>query len=250
MREVDDGNAAEPRPDSPAPAGRRRRRKQAVAGAVGLATILGGGAIALEWAHEGSGSGTTTSVTGTSEGVAGSGPASGSAAEKAGGVQPGSGKSPSTAASSATRRRTDAERIEALRGKAAQAARDGTQVRTPLPNVLSGRLRSAVKGLRTVKSGSMPEKGWTMKVVSARQDLTGYRELAWVADKGEKVGNAHCTQKIRLASNVQPKVRPTLLLCWRTSEKKSVYTVLVDTRKAPSTARSIAAIDSAWAKLD
>jgi hypothetical protein len=70
-----------------------------------------------------------------------------------------------------------------------------------------------------------------------------------VTDDYTKVGNVNCTQKIRLSANVKPKERPTLLICWRTSAQKSVYTVAVKRDGQPSQAKSVAAIDKEWARL-
>ncbi|MFC7279249.1 hypothetical protein ACFQS1_35255 [Paractinoplanes rhizophilus] len=88
-----------------------------------------------------------------------------------------------------------------------------------------------------------------MRVVSARSDLTGQRELAWVGDEGEPIGNARCTQRIRLSNNQTATVRRNLLLCWRTSSEKSVYTVAVDLDGKPSRIKSVASIERQWSKL-
>jgi hypothetical protein len=44
-------------------------------------------------------------------------------------------------------------------------------------------------------------------------DLTDQRELAWIADKGERVSDAWCIIKIQLSNNPKPRIRPTLLVC-------------------------------------
>jgi hypothetical protein len=97
--------------------------------------------------------------------------------------------------------------------------------------------------------GSVREDGKMLRVVSARKDLTGYDELAWVAGAGKRVGSSRCTQEIRLSNEQKPKKRPTLLLCWRTSAERSVYTVAVNVKQKPSQRESVAAINKAWAKL-
>jgi hypothetical protein len=48
---------------------------------------------------------------------------------------------------------------------------------------------------------------------------------------------------------MKPAVRPNLLLCWRTSDDRSVATVLIDQSGKPSTADSVRIIDREWAKL-
>src|SRR5262245_20140734 len=43
-------------------------------------------------------------------------------------------------------------------------------------------------------SGSLKKDRHTLRVVTARGDLTGQEELAWVVDGGHPVGEARCTQ--------------------------------------------------------
>jgi hypothetical protein len=96
------------------------------------------------------------------------------------------------------------------------------------------------------ESGTLAKDNRTFKVVSARGDLTGQRELRWVADGGYTVGHAKCTQNFRFNPQSKASVRPTLLICWRLSPTKSVYTVLVDLKRKPSAKASVAAIDKTW----
>jgi hypothetical protein len=84
-----------------------------------------------------------------------------------------------------------------------------------------------------------------MRIRTARYDLAGQYELAWAADDGERVGNARCTQNLRLAGVARE--RPTMLLCWHTSAGKSVVTLAVTRQGRPSRATSVATIDEQWA---
>jgi hypothetical protein len=95
-------------------------------------------------------------------------------------------------------------------------------------------------------SGTLAKNKRTFKVVSAHGDLTGQRELRWVADAGRAVGDARCTQNFRLNPQSKATVKPTLLICWRLSPTKSVFTVLVDLNQKPSAKASVAALDKAW----
>ncbi|BEL12326.1 hypothetical protein Q0Z83_105170 [Actinoplanes sichuanensis] len=88
----------------------------------------------------------------------------------------------------------------------------------------------------------------TLNVTSARQDLTGYQELA-SAVGGYRSGNAQCTQSFRFSQNAPAKQIPTLLMCWRISAGRSVYTVAANPDGRPSLARSLATIDREWATL-
>jgi hypothetical protein len=98
-------------------------------------------------------------------------------------------------------------------------------------------------------SGSITKDRRTLRVVTAKGDLTGQRELAWAADEGRVVGNARCTQNFRLNPGDPAGVRPTMLLCWRVSETKSVFTVAVDLNGKPSEKESVATIEKAWSSL-
>lgn len=92
--------------------------------------------------------------------------------------------------------------------------------------------------------------GQTLRVVSGRGDLTGYRELAWVADRGRREAHGtRCSQTIRLSPQEAPKRHPTLLVCWRINEQRSAYTVMVDVGQRPSAKVSVTALDAAWRRL-
>jgi hypothetical protein len=93
------------------------------------------------------------------------------------------------------------------------------------------------------------ESDGTLKVVSARQDLTGYEELGWAADRGERIGDVRCTQRIKISADTSVRTQSTLLLCWRTSSSRSVYTVAVKYDGRPSEQVSAAEIDRVWVTL-
>jgi hypothetical protein len=109
--------------------------------------------------------------------------------------------------------------------------------------------RSEEHALTVTTSGSLPKDHHTLKVVSALDDLSGQHELAWAADSGHPVGDARCTQNFRIGPSAAAKVRPTMLLCWRTSADRSVYTVAVDLDQRPSEKASVATINEVWSKL-
>jgi hypothetical protein len=97
--------------------------------------------------------------------------------------------------------------------------------------------------------GSVPRDGHMIQVYAARTDLSHARQMTWVADDGFPVGDARCSQTFRLSAYQAPKERPTMLICWRMSAHRSVYTVAVAPKGRPSTAASVDALDRAWAKL-
>jgi hypothetical protein len=98
-------------------------------------------------------------------------------------------------------------------------------------------------------SGSLPKDHRTLRVVTARSDLTGQRELAWAADAGYAVGKAKCTQNFRFSETSRVGERPTMLLCWRTSAQKSVVVIAVDIDKRPSAQKSVATLNRIWSRL-
>ena len=88
----------------------------------------------------------------------------------------------------------------------------------------------------------------TIRVVAARADLTGKLELRWPADKGARSGDARCTQNFKLTETGTARVRPTMLMCWRTSDTFSAYSIIIDFDHAPKTDEAVQAIDDIWGK--
>ncbi|MEV6635118.1 hypothetical protein AB0M54_30645 [Actinoplanes sp. NPDC051470] len=215
-----------------------RRRKQAIAGAAGLAVVLGGATVAAtRWpGHQDA----TVAV------------------EVAPPADVTASPSPTGSSASATPKPKDAsakptpslslpaDAAERIADARAAAARDGVPVKRPLPQATVAQIPDDEVTVR--ESGSVQKDKATMRVVSARGDLTGQRELDWVADDGERFGDALCSQTITL-SNMPPERKPTLLICWRTSAKKSVYTVAVSLDGHPSRKKSVSAIDAEWKRL-
>ncbi|MEV4348693.1 hypothetical protein AB0J83_29905 [Actinoplanes sp. NPDC049596] len=226
---------------------RKQRAKQAVVGVAGLA-VLGAGAYFV-----------TTQVTGqTTEtrdagalapitSAATSAPASASASPEptaeADAVTPTKGavkqSTSPTPSPSPSRSMSVEQEIKEAREK---AAKDGYNVKrpvTPAPNAATG----------PVTEHNENRKNGTFRVVTARHDLSGQRELLWVANGGESVGSADCTQTFKFSNNDKPQVKKNMLVCWRTSASRSVVTVMVDYNGNPSKTDSVKAIDREWAKL-
>ncbi len=89
-----------------------------------------------------------------------------------------------------------------------------------------------------------------IRAVAGRADLTGQLEFAWAADAGRTVkspeGDAHCTQNLILAPGSEASVRPTVMLCWRTSAELSAYGVVIDFDHDPTDAQGMAVLDTTW----
>lgn len=100
-----------------------------------------------------------------------------------------------------------------------------------------------------IDTGSMSRDGETMRLVSALGDLTGRRELSWVADAGTPVGDGLCSQTFHYSAPVEPGTNPSLLVCWRVSAQKSVISVAVSKSGTPSMQAGVAAIDHQWDRL-
>ena len=91
-----------------------------------------------------------------------------------------------------------------------------------------------------------PAQRRTIRVVVARTDLTGKLELTWAADAGHAVGDAHCTQNFKLTASSPASIRPTMLMCWRTSPTLSAYSITIDFDHKPKDSDGVAALEEAW----
>jgi hypothetical protein len=231
---VHESTAEPPHPDG------NRRRKRVVLGAIGLAAVLGAGAylIADQAADHKSSPGDTGAL---APAIAPTSPppAGPSAAPLARASASASPATPSGTTSPAP----NASVAEEIRRAREQAAKDGHPVQRPLTAAAD-----AETGAVSERSVARPAGG-SLRVITAKFDLTGQRELLWAADKGKPVGDARCTQNVRFSEEMKPAVHPNLLLCWRTSADRSVATVLVDQSGTPSTAESVQIINHEWAKL-
>jgi hypothetical protein len=226
------------------PSRQSRRRKQAVAGAVGVAAILGGGAF-LVTQQLTDDAGTVVQDTGAMAPLTPAAPES--VTPSASAFTPKKSAAPtsrSASPSTSPTSKTPKQRIAEARAAASKA---GTQVRRPLPPTNGGAI-AASSEVTVTNTGSLKDGG-TMRVVSAKQDLTGQRELRWAADDGETVANARCTQNFVFSSGSPAKERPTMLLCWRTSAERSVITVAVTANGRPSAANSVSILNKQWARL-
>jgi hypothetical protein len=214
-----------------------RRRTKALVGIACLA-VLGGGAFLITDEVSGDHATTVTTGSGTLEPSATS-----TTAPKI--ADPSDGAPLPSTTSAPAREKSLGERLATARSANARA---GTEVRRPLPPQ-NGTAMVAADELTVTKSGSLVKDGATLQVVSARHDLTGQRELSWAADDGRAVDKVRCTQNFRFSAGTPAVEKPMLLLCWRVSAARSVYTIAVTVKGRPSTAVSAAAINRRWAKL-
>ncbi|WP_203828223.1 hypothetical protein [Actinoplanes palleronii] len=110
------------------------------------------------------------------------------------------------------------------------------------------RATSVLDSVRMTQRGSL-KSGGIIRVVSARGDLSGQRELRWVAGGVKPYRNADCTQTFQLGNNPKAERKKNLLLCWRTSTEKSVVTVLVDPKGKPSRAKAVRELNKKWKSM-
>ncbi len=204
-------------------------RRRAALGAAGVAVLGVGIAVAVGHSHQDneavSGGGVAATV--SPDDVATASAAASSAAVP----------TPSSAASP----ETDAQRVA--------NARAGKKNSRPVLHPLPEPPPTTPPAEPHVENSGSVRTGQTLQVVSARSDLTGQSALGWLADQGEKVGPAACSQRFRFANQTAASVKPNLLVCWRLSATKSVYTVMVNLHGHPSRAESVAAIAKEWERL-
>jgi len=216
------------------------RRQLAVTGVAGTAVVLAGGALFFANASTHDRPGEATRAVEASA----AGPnRSASAVTVAAGEAPGS----STPFVSLPPLKVATALPEDPQERLANARRLGANDIKPQRPLIRAETQGA--DVRVTEKGSVRDDGWMLRTVSAHADLTGYSELAWVADEGAPFGDARCSQNFRLSNEQAGKIRPTLMICWRVSAERSVYTVAVDTRHHPSKQTSVAAIDRTWKAL-
>jgi len=230
------------------------RRRQAIVGTVGLAAVLGVGAyvVTAQFTDQDEATSSAPVVTPALEPPVPEQPASEqpnpeppvpneTATSAAASSVPPKKATEQPARPSPSRSLTVDEKIKEARRA---AARDGYDIKRPVTAAPNVKIASGPVSERSEK-----RPNGSLRVISAKHDLTGQRELLWAADKGRPVGDATCTQTFRFSNNVKPSVRPNMLLCFRTSATKSVVTVLVSSDGKPSRKESAAIIAREWAKL-
>jgi hypothetical protein len=157
------------------------------------------------------------------------------------GLGSGSTDGSTTSASGAPRAATHLEAPDQLNGATpvplAQDATQTTEWKTQAARALNGARYFA-------RTYSTSPTSATTRVVVAATDLTGELEQAWAADAGAAVGDDRCTQNLILGERTG--VRPTVSLCWRTTENLSAYVLVIDPRHTIRFDAAAAALDEAW----
>ena len=230
----DQGDAGYSTPPSTGAGHPGRRRAKVVVGVVGLAAVLGGGAYAI-----------TDKLTDHRAAPAEVGTLSaqqGQAGNPNALAPSGSPGTPSPAASASA---DSPEVVASINAARDDAAKDGVKLTRPPPM----RATAPVVGIARTTSGSL-KAGGVVRLVSARSDLTGQQELAWVAGSGiTTYGADHCTQTFRFTADPTTVTRPNMLLCWRTNPNKSVVAIIVDPKGHPSRSAALKKLDAKWRSM-
>jgi hypothetical protein len=102
---------------------------------------------------------------------------------------------------------------------------------------------SVTRRVETVRNG-------TVRISSARFDLTGQSDLRYAADEGDAAGyGVYCTNRVRFDADEPVVEKAGLLLCWRTSDVRSVVTMAVAVQGTPDRQDSVGIIEQEWAAL-
>jgi hypothetical protein len=221
------------------------RRKLAIVGVVGLAAVMGSGAYVLTDHLAGdkpAATGETGALTPVAPATSGADSRSPEPPATASPTPKKSAVAPSKTATSSPTSRSTADRVKAARDA---GAKKGVKIQRPLPQTAADpSVTPADVTVTQVTKGRQ-----SLRVFSARKNLAGYRELGWVADGGEPVGDARCSQTFRFSAAMKPAEKPALLVCWRTSATRSVYSIATNADGRPSKQASVAAIDKQWNRL-
>ncbi|GAA0538545.1 hypothetical protein GCM10010172_19770 [Paractinoplanes ferrugineus] len=135
--------------------------------------------------------------------------------------------------------------VDAARSRAAAA---GNPVQRPLTPSAQPKIAAAAVDSLVEEERPLPGGG-TLRIKSARYDLSGQGELLWAADGGTPAGGALCTQNFRFAQGQKPAVRANMLLCWRTTADRSVTVLAVTPEEVPNSAQVLNVLDTQWDRL-
>jgi hypothetical protein len=122
--------------------------------------------------------------------------------------------------------------------------KDGVEVQRPVTPPVP----QTADNIQTTTKGSL-KAGGIVRILAAREDLTGQRELAYVAGGVQKYRNVPCSQTFQFSTTPAPAKKDNLLMCWRTTATKSVVAIVVDPKGKPSREKAVAAIEQKWRSM-
>jgi hypothetical protein len=234
------------RPEEASPSTRRpgQRRAMAAAGVVGLAAVLGGGAYLTTTAIRGNNATTTLDA-------AAIGPAT--VATTVPDSPPASASAPASAAASASVTPPASSATPSVPPEVAKQIKEarengkkyGVKVMHPVIPKTAAPLPSDIRESTT---GSI-EDGGVVRVISGHGDLTGQGELAYVAGGISKYRGNECTKTYKFATDLKPKKRQNMLMCWRITAQKSVAAIVIDYKGHPSKDKAAEVINAQWRRM-
>jgi hypothetical protein len=234
---------------------RKDRRRKVLMAAAGVLVLVGGGALVV-WQLDGR---TGTDISRAfGQGIVVAPPSVTPSGAPAGSVPPSVGPQGATpgraTATAADGVRSTARPVTPAPGSTGGGSTGGGSTTrpsgAPVPQATAAGVPTVeADGVTVTTTGGGPGDSRTFKVVSARKDLTGQRELVWAADAGKPLNGARCTQNFQFGPNSRKGIRKTLLLCWRVSAQRSVYTIAVDMKGTPSRQLSVAELNRVWNSL-
>ena len=235
---------------------RNRRRRAAVAGAAGLAALVGVGAVVLATRDDDAVTRDTSAVAPiVVPSVATPSAEPTVEIDSVPGESVAASPAATASASRAAVRQTPAPRPttqvpERVRKEIEEAREKASREGHPLQRALTTPPRASVQSADSLVEETRPlPDGGTMRITSARYDLSGQREMLLAADNGKPAGAARCTQNLRFAQNTKPIQRPNTLLCWRLTEDRSVVVLTVSRSNEPAQAQTLNALDAQWNRL-
>jgi hypothetical protein len=225
----------------------RLRRARVAVGVAGLATVLGGAAYVTTSTVLSDGSTTATDPTGPQIPAASftAMPAE-SPSEDA--VSRGSGSAAMVPTVDISGKPVPSKIVEDVRKAREKMAKDGVKVQRPAART-SAATPIKDEDVEQSTTGKIAEGG-TVRVIAARGDMTGQRELSWVAGGITKHRGVDCSQTFKFAQSPTPVKKDNLLICWRTSPKKSVAALVADMHGKPSKDRAVKALERKWRSMD
>ncbi|MFC7527654.1 hypothetical protein [Actinoplanes sp. GCM10030250] len=137
------------------------------------------------------------------------------------------------------------EVVEEIREARRKMAEDGVPIKPP---VVPKAAAAAAPPVEMTTKGSLKEGG-IIRTLTARGDLTGQRELAYVAGGVKEYRGVSCSQTFQFSTNPKPEKKDNLVMCWRTSAKKSVAVMVVDPKGKPSKDKAVDAIEKNWRSM-
>ncbi|GLY06029.1 hypothetical protein [Actinoplanes sp. NBRC 101535] len=208
-------------------------------GAAGLAVVLGGGAYLISSQSDDDTTAQDVRVLATSAAAV----PSASPPESAGASPTKEPKE--TRKAEETPEPVPSEAASAIDEARRKMAEDGVKVDRPVAPKVS----ATADDVKMTTKGSL-DGGGIVRVYTAHGDLTGQKELAYVAGGIKEHRDVPCSQTFKFATNPKPAKKDNMLMCWRTTATKSVVAIVVDPEGKPSRDKAVDIVEKNWRSMD